>query len=123
MRPFFVFQSGSLVHHNIRGWAEGFLLVYSVTAPESFQHARQLLQEVRRNSLRCATPAGGSLRATSVTRDSSKSPAARRKRSGTPQRPHSAGDGVEVPAPAILVGNKTDLIHLNKVSSPLSLSA
>ena len=106
------------MHHNIRGWAEGFLLVYSVTTPESFQHASQLLQEVRRNGLRCATSAaGGSLRAASVTRDSSKSPAARRKRSSTPQRPHSAGDGMETPAPAILVGNKTDLIHLNKVSS------
>ena len=111
------------MHHNIRSWAEGFLLVYSVTAPESFQHASQLLQEVRRSSgPRCAVSApGGSLRAASVTRDVSKSPAARRKRSGTPQRPHSTGDGVEVPAPAILVGNKTDLIHLNKVRQTIRL--
>ena len=112
-----MFQTGSLVHHNIRGWAEGFLLVYSVTEPKSFQHASQLLQEVRRPGLRSvASAAGGSLRAASVTRESSKSPAARRKRSSTPQRPHSTGDGVEVPAPVILVGNKTDLIHFNKVS-------
>ncbi|XP_043199277.1 protein ras-2-like [Amphibalanus amphitrite] len=111
-------QSGSLVHHNIRNWAEGFLLVYSVTTPESFQHASQLLEEVRRTGSKCAASvSGGSLRAASVSRESSKSPAARRKRSGTPQRPHSTGDGVEVPAPAILVGNKTDLIHLNQVDT------
>ncbi|XP_037089709.1 ras-related and estrogen-regulated growth inhibitor-like protein [Pollicipes pollicipes] len=104
-------QSGALVHNNIRSWAEGFLLVYAVTEPDSFEHARHLLEELRRT--------GAGLR-TAPVRDGSKSPAGRRKRAATPQRPAS-GDTGEPTAPTILVGNKTDLIHLTKVDSTLAL--
>lgn len=93
-------------------WADGFLLVYSITDRQSFNYIKRVKQQLtdRSNTLTVINPHGLSASGSAGNLLTSSS-------SSSSNPTNNNGSSSSPSAPIVLVANKADLIHLRQVST------
>ena len=115
------FQTGNeLVSPDTLQWADGFLLVYSITDRQSFNYIKRIKQQLseHRNVF-----TGGNNSNANAGGGNGGSPAQHNTLSVGPvsnnngYRDNNSSGGSPCQTPVVLVGNKADMVHLRQISA------
>ena len=97
-------------------WADGFILVYSITDRNSFNYVKlvkQYIVDTRLGSSSASSHSGASSGASSPSSGSVAAAAA----AATAAAAAAASTSLSVNVPIVLLGNKGDMVHLRQVAA------